>query len=349
MKAILPALLGAYLVAWFFWIGMLLGGLANIWLHNLTGGAWGEPIRAPLLRASRQVPLASVLFLPLLAGMHGLYPWAANAAAGAARWQGELSAPGFKNAWLSPVFFIARSIFYLVAWNVLATLSRRTGLERSKPFAAAALIVYGFSMSLAAVDWVMSLMPLWYSSVFGWLVGMGQMLAGMALGIVCAVPSPRKMRKIRKTQKASSADCRDLGNLLLMYVLMWAYLAFSQFLIIWAENLPHEIAWYVVRRAGPWPVLAWILAIFFFIAPLLILLSRSVKQTPGALAALAAALLGMQFLDTCWLVLPSVAIDPAQWMWAVPLAGAMVGTIAFAGRRYMPSTTAVAAREDAHV
>lgn len=322
MNTVPIALLGAWLVAWFFWIGTLAGGLANVWLHNLTGGAWGEAMRTPLLRAARQMPLVSLLFLPLLAGMHQLYPWAADAAAGMARWQGELSAPAFKSAWLSPAFFALRSIVYLLILNALALLSMQPAFERSKLFSALSLIAYGISMGLAAIDWIMSLMPLWYSSVFGWLVGIGQMLSGMALGIAWAT------RADRGYERLPHGVYRDLGNLLLMYVLMWAYLAFSQFLIIWAENLPHEIIWYIARRHGPWPTVAWLLAVFFFLAPLLVLLSRHAKQTPGMLGALAWALLAMQLLNTCWLVLPSLAVDPRQWLWAVPLAAGIAGMAA---------------------
>jgi hypothetical protein len=318
MNGVALILLGAWLAVWFFWIGIIMGSLANVWLHNLSGGAWGEAIRAPLLRAGRQLPWASILFPPVLAGMALLYPWAGNAAGGIARWQGELSAPAFKNAWLSPAFFVARSVVYLLIWNGLALATARPAFERSRPLSAAAMILYGFSMSAAAADWIMSLMPLWYSSVFGWLVCIGQMLAGMAFGIVRAVRASGTVLGVY----------RDLGNLLLMYVLMWAYLAFSQFLIIWAENLPHEIVWYVARRREPWLAVAWLLAVFFFFAPLLVLLSRHVKETPGLLGMLARALLGLQLLNTCWLVLPSLAVEPRQWLWAVPLAALLAWTVA---------------------
>jgi hypothetical protein len=350
MSAVLPVLLGAWLAVWFFGIGALLGGLANVWLHNLTGGAWGEAVRRLLLRACGLIPLASLLFLPILAGMHVFYPWTAQAG-GVMRWHDELSAPTFKSLWLSPWFFVARSLAYLLLWNALAWLSLRPGLERSKPFSAGALIVYGFSMSLAAVDWVMSLMPLWYSSVFGWLVGIGQMLAGMALGVACATRRsgpPSERSSDHSYDQPSASVWADLGNLLLMYVLMWAYLAFSQFLIIWAENLPHEIAWYVVRSRGPWPAVAWLLTVFFFFVPLLILLSRRIKRTPGALGALAITLMVLQLIDTCWLVLPSLAVDPVQWLWAVPACGLVAGAIAMAWWRHMPHGITIKGKEAKH-
>lgn len=311
MNSLATVLLGAGLTVWLFWMGTLLGALANVWLHNLTGGAWGEAIRDDLLRVARQLPMVSLLSLPLWVGINALYPWAAHAAQGIQRWQGVIAMPGFKSLWLTPSFFVTRTVLYLVVWNVLAQLSRRSKFARSPQFAALALIIYGFSAGLAAVDWIMSLLPQWYSSVFGWLVDVGQMLAGMAVTIALAT---------RRRSPPDAQTCRDLGNLLLMYVLTWAYLAFAQFLIIWAEDLPQEIHWYVVRRDGPWPFVAQLLALGLFAVPTLLLLWRRVKQTPVLLGRLALAVLGMQFIDTVWLVLPSLAVPPLQWVWAVPAA-----------------------------
>lgn len=329
------AFLGAWLAAWWFWIGTALGGLANVWLHNLTGGQWGEAIRAPLLRFAGTIWIAALLFLPVLLGMYQLFPWAVHADVGAARWASELGTPGFKNAWLMPAFFIARSIAYLLIWSALAWLSRQPRFARSQPFSAVALIVYGATVGLAAVDWLMSLMPLWYSSIFGWLVGVGQMLAGLALGIVLAAVLPGR---------PPSTIFRDLGNLLLMYVMSWAYLAFSQFLIIWAENLPHEIAWYLPRMHGPWLAVAWILTLFFFCAPLLILLSRHAKQTPRLMAWLAAAMLALQLLNTCWLSLPSLPVAAPHWLWALPVAAAAQLALAWLLWRHVPQPNTSGAR-----
>ena len=311
------AFLAAWLAAWWFWTGLALGSVANVWLHDLTGGAWGEAIREPLLRFSRTFWIAAPLFLPILLGMQDLFPWAAQAADGAARWSGELSAPGFKNAWLSPDFFIVRSIGYLLVWSALVYLSQPGRMARVQGFSAAALIVYGGTVGLASVDWLMSLMPLWKSSIFGWLVGVGQMLGGMALGTVFAARRAKRPGGI-----VSASLFRDLGNLMLMYVMSWAYLGFSQFLIIWAENLPHEISWYIPRSQGVWLAVAWLLSVGLFALPLLILLSRHAKQMPGIMAWLARLLLLMQCVNTCWLVLPSLPIGNRHWLWALPLCGA---------------------------
>ncbi|HJV26910.1 MAG TPA: hypothetical protein VJ673_14575 [Aromatoleum sp.] len=302
------AFLAVWLATWFYCLGIVLGGLANVWIHTLTGGAWGEAIRAPLLQLGRMLPWLSVLFLPVLVGVSDLYPWAVDPIALA----GEVEAPGFKSVWLQPEYFALRAMALLVLWNLLAWASRQPGLERSRGFAAAALVLYGFSISVAAVDWIMSLMPLWYSSSFGLLVAMGQILAGMAFAAIFAA-----------TAALEAQVRRDIGNFLLAYVMTWAYLAFTQFLVIWSENLPHEIAWYVVRRDGGWLVLGVILAMVQFAAPLLLLLFRAVKDSPRRLAWTASGLLAAHLLDVWWLVLPSVPqMEGWQLTWLLPLSAA---------------------------
>jgi hypothetical protein len=304
----LRALLASYLAAWWFVAGALLGGLANVWLHQLTGGAWGETIRGPLLRAARWLPLACILFLPVLLGAPLLYPW-----------QHGVSVPpdaAFRHAWLSPVFFTVRSIVYLVLWSGLAIVETRAR-TRSPLRAAACLLAYGFSVSLAAVDWIMSLQPEWYSSVFGWLAGTGQMLTGLALAVLLI------------DRGAARKRLPDLGNLLMMYVLTWAYLAYVQFLIIWAADLPREISWYLQRGAAGWQAVAWVLVVGHFAGPLCILLSRHAKTAPALMGVLAGALLAAHLLDCWWLVLPSVRHLTGHWLWLAPLVAGAFGLAAW--------------------
>jgi hypothetical protein len=304
----LRALLACYLAAWWFVAGALLGGLANVWLHQLTGGAWGETIRGPLLRAARWLPLACVLFLPVLLGAPLLYPWQHGVS-------GEPDA-AFRHLWLSPVFFTVRGIGYLLLWSVLAIVETRAR-TRSAARAAACLLAYGFSVSLAAVDWIMSLQPEWYSSVFGWLAGTGQMLTGLALAVLLI------------DRGAARRRLPDLGNLLMMYVLTWAYLAYVQFLIIWAADLPHEISWYLRRGAPGWQAVAWVLVAGHFAGPLCILLSRHAKAAPALMGVLAGALLAAHLLDCWWLVLPSIPFVTHHWLWLAPLVAAGFGLLAW--------------------
>ena len=299
------ALLAAYLAAWWFVSGALLGGLANVWLHDLTGGRWGEAIRGPLLRAARWLPLVCLLFLPVLLGAPQLYAWTRGAG-------GEPDA-AFRHAWLSPGFWTVRSIVYLLLWSGLAWIETRVrpgSKARSPARAAACLLVFGFSSGLASVDWIMSLQPEWSSSVFGWLTGTGQMLAGMALAVVLIDRNARR------------EQLPDLGNLLMMYVMTWGYLAYVQFLIIWAADLPHEISWYLRRTAPFWKGVAWVLVVTHLAGPLCLLLSRKAKRAPAMMGFLAWALLAAHLLDCWWLVVPSLQGLTRNWMWLAPAVAA---------------------------
>jgi hypothetical protein len=332
------ALLAAWLATWWWCAGLVMGALANLWMHNLTGGRWGEGMRADIQQCSRAMLPLALLFLPVLIGMHTLYPWAQHGADGAARWAGALPAHtvGFKSLWLSPWFFAVRSVVWLAVWTVLAALSRLPAYERSRRFAAAALIVYSLTASLAAVEWIMSLMPLWYSSGFGLVATTAQMLSGFAFVL---------WRSVSRSGVLDAQLGRDLGNLLLMYLMTCAYLSYMQFLVIWSANLPHEIAWYVARRDHAWPMLAWALWLGQFAVPMVMLLFRRAKQAPPVLAALALAVVVTQLLWAWWLVLPSVgASSPSLWWAAIPMAVPFA-----AGLRYWPVPAQVARPADGGV
>lgn len=287
----MTAALHSYLAAWLFVLALSLGSMANLMVHQLTGGRWGEPVRPAWIAASRLMPLVAVAALPILLGAASIYPWA----------------PGH-GRWLNLPFFEARSIAYLAIFSALAWLAPgRPGL------AAAGLVVYTLTISVASFDWIASLMPHWYSSGFGLVVGTGQMLAGAAFGVAMGASA---------WSDRDDAEARlrfnDLGNLLLMYVLLWAYLAYTQYLVIWSENLPHEIQWYVPRTQTGWAGLGLFLIAFHFFLPLLILLSRGAKRAPRRLAAIAAALLVAHLADVYWLVLPSVRPDGISVRWTDP-------------------------------
>lgn len=273
--------MSSYLFAWLLFLGLALGAMANLMLHNLTGGPWFPAVRAPLAAASRLVPLAALLGIPVLVGMHSLYPI------------GE-------SHWFAPWFFVSRSIFFLATWSVLSFLLKSDG---SKGLSAIGLIVYLFTVSIAAVDWIGSLVPRWYSTGFGLVVGVGQMLGAMTLAVAYAGLQEHRAPRLGESARQTFLD---LGNLLLMYVMLWAYLAYMQFLIIWVGNLPREISWYVPRLQTGWVALGILLVVAHFFAPLGILLFRAAKRSPLLLGSLAAVLLGAHVVDVFWLVAPSV-------------------------------------------
>jgi hypothetical protein len=288
--------MSSYLFAWLLFLGLALGAMANLMLHNLTGGPWGAAVRPAFAAASRLVPLAALLGIPVLLGMRSLFPIA-------------------EGGWFAPAFFVARAIAYLLVWTILSLMiSRRS----SQGLSAAGLIVYAFTMSLAAVDWIGSLVPQWYSTGLGLVVAIGQMLGAMALAIAYAG---------LRAEPPSRGVLNDLGNLLLMYVMTWAYLAFMQFLIIWVGNLPREIAWYVPRLQTGWMALGVLLVVFHFFAPLAILLSRSAKRSPALLGGLAAAVLAFHAIDVYWLVAPSLRPAGFHVAWLDPVALGALGAL----------------------
>ncbi len=272
----IAALLQAWLVAWLLALSISLGATANLMVHALTGGRWGDAIHAPLDAAARIMPVLAVLFLPILLGVASLYPWTTH--------------PG---RWLNVPFFVLRSVVYLATWIVLARGYRR--------WPALGLVAYGFTMTLAAFDWVASLMPDWHASGFGLLVITGQMLGGFAFGVAMLAASLRRQGRAFDPQLGI-----DLGNLMLMYVLVWAYLAYTQLVVIWSENLPHEISWYLPRMATGWAALGIFLVVFHFVVPFAILLSRAAKRSVAVIGALAILLLVGRAADVVWLVIPSV-------------------------------------------
>lgn len=288
--------MSSYLFAWLLFLGLALGGMANLMLHNLTGGRWGVAVRPAFDAAARLVPLAALLGIPVLVGMRSLFPIV-------------------ESGWFSPVFFVARSIAYLVIWAILSFLVRKSVAQG---LSAVGLIVYAFTLSIAAVDWIAALVPQWYSTGLGLVVGTGQMLGAMALAIAYVG---------LRTRAATPAIFHDLGNLLLMYVMTWAYLAFMQFLIVWVGNLPREIAWYVPRLQTGWAAIGVLLVVFHFFAPLAILLSRAAKRAPFFLGSLAAALLVMHAIDVYWLIAPSVRPNGFSIAWLDPVALAVLGVV----------------------
>lgn len=288
--------MSSYLFAWLLFLGLALGSMANVMLHNLTGGRWGLVVRPAFLAGTRLVPLAALLAIPVLVAMRSLFP---------------ISDSG----WFAPGAFVLRSVIYLVAWSLLSVLVRRNASQGASAFG---LIVYTFTMSLAAVDWIGSLVPEWYSTALGLVVGVGQMLGAMALAIAyVGLKSPGTEPEL----------CHDLGNLLLMYVMTWAYLAFMQFLIIWVADLPREISWYVPRLQTGWFAIGVLLAVFHFFAPLAILLSRGAKRSPMFLGSVAAALLAMHAIDVYWLVAPSVRPSGFSIAWLDPVALVVLGAL----------------------
>ncbi len=311
----------SYLVVWLFCLGISLGAMAILLVHQLTGGAWGVSLRPFLQAAMESLPVLALLSIPLLFRLADLYLWARPETVAVS---GLLQQKGW---YLDPSLFRWRTVIYFALWLAIAyALSRGLTQDRRNiaapghrlgALAAAGLIIYAVTITLAATDWVMSLTPVWRSSEFGLLVGEGEMLSAFSFALVCLGWASRGPLALSLSH--------DLGNLLLMFVLLWAYLAFMQYLVIWSEDLPGEIAWYLPRLETGWRGVGIIVTVFHFALPFVLLLSRRVKRRPLMLTAIAGSLLLAHLVDVFWQVMP--AFRPGDYMprWSDALAMASIG------------------------
>jgi hypothetical protein len=303
----------SWLTAWWFWIGVTMGGLAATWIHALTGGRWGEALRLVTLPLARGLPWLLLLFLPLAAGMARVFPWAGREAA----WTHDIDLPGFQLAWDAPAaFWIRVALFAAVWWGI-----SRPGTLARKGRVAVALMLHLVVGTLASIDFVATLVPGWYSTGNGLVNLAGGALGGTALAvaIVARVAADRfPTPPPRPARPRVPPVWRDLGNLMLMWTMLWAYVAFVEFLIIWAEDLPREIAWFLPRLDSDWAWVGMGLAALQFALPLLALLFRANKDDPRRIARLATWLFAGQLVNTAWLILPSIAPHSALGWWLVP-------------------------------
>lgn len=295
----------SYLVAYLFWLGIALGCLGIVMLHHLVGGTWGFVIRRMLESGGMTLWLMLLLFAPILIGMREIYPWTKP---------GALAHAGrFKAEYLSPTFFLIRAAVYFAVWLVLAFFLNRWSLQedegpdprltsRLQAMSGPGLAFLFLTASFAMIDWVMSLESRWYSTIFGAMVVTGQALATLAFAtLLASIFAPRSPL----ATLASPAQFNDLGNLLLAFVMLWTYMAFSQFLIIWCGNLVEEIPWYLQRTRGGWQWVALVLILFNFFLPFFALLFREVKRHTRKILTIASLILLMQLLYTFWIIAPA--------------------------------------------
>ncbi len=307
----------SYLMAYMFVLGITLGCLALGMVHQLSGGAWGVVIRRPIGAASRVLPVLTVLFLPIVFGMHDLYEWThAEVVAGDKVLQ-------HKQLYLNTPFFLIRAAVYFLVWNTLSFFLNAWSLEqdrtgdpliarRMQVLSAVGLLGYGATVTFASFDWLMSLEPHWFSTIYGVLIMGGQGLSAMAFLIIAAGWLSRRppLQSI-----IVPAHFHDLGNLMLAFVMLWAYFSFSQYLIIWSGNLPEEIAWYLHRLQTGWRLVSLMLVVFHFVVPFALLLSRAVKRHGQTIVKVAFGILAARLVDLYWLIAPEFHRDGISASW----------------------------------
>jgi hypothetical protein len=296
-----------WLAAVVFWLGLPLGALTLVLVHDLTGGRWMATARSALDAAIATLPIATLAFLPILAGLGHLYGWS------------RPGAPALANSfYLDHGFFLARYALYFVIWNALAVYalwlprSDRDGVGASISWLSGiGLVLLAFSLSFAAIDWVLSLAPTFWSSVFGMIFGAGAFNTGLALVLlVIALRGPTLLR----LDPLHRDHLADLAAILLATTIFWAYVEFCQFLIIWEENLHSEIPWYLRRMSGAWDGVMYAVAAAGFFAPFLILLWRPSKRNGAVVAGTCALILAARLMNVWWWILPEFPEVGFSWV-----------------------------------
>jgi len=300
--------LRSWLLGFIFWGGIGVGGLGVLLLQHLTGGAWGIVVRRIAEAASRTLPIIFVLFLPLMFGVTYLYEWTHLP---------DDPIIQARQPYLNVGWWMFRAVLYFILWYVMAYFLNKWSLRQDQAgdyetalkmtedmskFSGPTMVFYVLVVSFAAIDWVMTLDPHWYSTIWGLLFAVGWALSFFcfAVAILALLSDKAPMNRV-----LGKRHFHDIGKLMLALVMVWAYFNFSQFLIIWSGNLPEETVWYLTRMEGAWGVIGILLIVFHFAFPYLVLLNREVKRNSKWLAILACFILLLRLVDMYYLIGPS--------------------------------------------
>jgi hypothetical protein len=299
--------LQAYLVAFWYWLALALGCLALLMIQSIVKGKWGFLLRRPAEAGSRTLPLMMILFIPILLNLGRLYSWARPETVA------SLHLAPFKREYLDTSFWVVRAFVYfavLLLWVYL--LNRWSAREdagggtrawdRMRVLSGPGLVLYAMVVSFAAIDWVMSLEPGFFSTIYGMIfMVIPELLAvGLTIIVLNLLSGYKPVGDLAVPKRFN-----DYGNLLLVFTMLWAYLQFDQFLIIWSGNLQDEIPWFVTRARGVWGGVAVALFIFHFALPFLCLLQRAVTRRMKWLAGVAVLLMLMEWVDFYWMISPA--------------------------------------------
>jgi hypothetical protein len=292
----------AWLCTFLFWLGVPLAGITLVMVHDLSGGEWMQTARPLLNAATATMPLATLAGIPAFIGLHDLYSW-------------THPAPDLGNTfYLNSNDFLLRYVVYIVLWNLLAAYTLwapRIGADPIAPglswLSGIGLIVLAFSASFAAIDWIMSLEPAFWSSIFMMTVGASWFNTGLAL-VLLVIALGGLAPDSRRGHMA------DLAAILLATTIFWAYVEFIQFLVIWEENLKGEIPWYVIRITSAWAPAVYVSIAFGFFVPFFALLTLPGKRNRGVVATVCFLILTSRIADKWWLVLPEFREAGSFWL-----------------------------------
>ncbi len=333
----------SYLLAFLFWLGISLGSLAFLMIHFVTGSKWGLTVRRISEAGASTLWLMPILFIPLLFNLPRLYLWARPEAVQASAILQE------KSLYLNVPFFIIRAAIYFIIWFSLAFFINRLSAqwsnsgdvaikERLKVWSIVGLIIYSLTMTFAGIDWMMSLEPFWDSSIYGLMVIFGQLLTSLSFSILVLNLVPGLGLGHNWNLRTTPTPFKDLGALMLTFIMGWAYLAYFQLLIMWAANIPREVVWYYNRVQGGWLTVGVLVAVLQFVLPFGLLITRRVRNNMRLLAALGGTIVLVYLINLYWQIIP--AFYPGQFnlsltdiVLPIGLGGLWIGAFMFALKR----------------
>lgn len=314
--------LRSWLLGFIFWAGIGIGSLGILMLQYLIRGAWGLIVRRVVEAASRTLPVIVILFLPIAFGVTYLYEWT--------HLEND-PVIQYRQPYMSVEWFLIRSALYFILWGVMVYLLNKWGANQDKAtnyeeaakwlgtptaFSGPTMVFFVLVVTFASVDWVMSLDPHWFSTIWGllYVVGWGLSAFSFVVVIMASISDKPPMNRI-----LGKKHFHDIGKLMLALVMVWAYFNFSQYLIIWSGNLPEETGWYLARYKGVWGWIAVILIFFHFAFPFLVLLSRDLKRNSKYLAWTAIFILVLRLIDYFFMIGPSPRVygKGAEWAYHV--------------------------------
>lgn len=307
----------SYLTSYLFWISIGLGGLFFTMLHHLVGATWSVVLRRLFENVMNILPMMILLFIPIALGMGHLYRWSDSEGMAADQ---LLKA---KSGYLNTGFFLARALLYFAVWFLLSRSLYKSSLKqdeshdetlrtRFKRISAPGMILFAATITFAAFDWIMSLDAHWYSTIFGAYFFAGCAMSAMAFTTLAAY-------YLRRNQvlaiEITVEHYHDLGKLTFAFTVFWAYMAFSQYFLIWYANIPEETVWYLHRWEGSWKLVSLLIVFGHFAIPFLALITQGAKRNPTALAVICIWLLLMHWIDLYWLVLPNLHKQGVSFSW----------------------------------
>ncbi len=329
-----PALL-AYLIAYVFWLGLAVGAVTLVMANHSAGARWNVSVRRFSETIGAVMPLFIVLLIPLLLGAKHIWFWVAPHDLPKETME-KLHA---KHAYLNMGAFVVRSFLYLLVFTFFAWVLRALSVRQDetgdavltasmRTYSPVGLVLVTLAITFASFDWLMSLQPTWYSTIFGLYIYAGAFVASVAL--LCLVITGVRSSETPLAAVVTVDQQHNAGKLLLAFVAFWAYMAFSQYMLIWVGNLPEELIWIDRRSHGVWRPVGILILLGHFLVPFFLLLSRDLKRSRPALAAVSAWMLVIHYIDLYWVVMPAADIDRLGLHWTHLTAFIGVGGVSVA-------------------